>query len=44
MWKTHVGKRLSGVSKNTKDGMVWNIIRMLHTVTVSEKGKSFPPD
>jgi ATP-binding cassette subfamily B protein len=37
-----VGKRLSGVSRNTKDGMVRNIIRMLHTVTVSEKGKSFP--
>ena len=33
-WET-----LSGVSRNTKDGMVRNIIRMLHTVTVSEKGK-----
>ncbi len=43
MWKTHVGKRLSSVSRNMKDGMVRNIIRMLHTVTVSEKGKSFPP-
>lgn len=29
------------VYQNTKDGMVRNIIRMLHTVTVSEKGKSF---
>ena len=26
-----------------KDGMVRNIIRMLHMVIVSEKGKSFPP-
>lgn len=39
-----LGNGCQGVSRNMKDGMVRNIIRMSHTVTVSEKGKSFLPD